>query len=410
MFNVAVIKFKDLIKYLLTLVVIMCIIYIINRYFFCDEKIKFNKINLLQKISNNLNNLNNYSTYPINLEMPIVKKINNEILIDENNENADSEFYAAILGSEFTIMNIDIANINQEVQENNQEVEEQVEEKNIEKNEEQVEEKDIEKNEEKIEETKTDVKTEVVTENPLADKYTDKHNGVKIKNETSFELTDDILDTNGLNINKSNILIFHTHTCESYTSSEKYSYEPTGNFRTTDLNYTVARVGDELDNYLSNYGYDVTHDKTYHDYPKYNGSYTRSFSTVSKLLENKQSDIIIDLHRDAIGSYSSYAPTVKIGDEYCAQIMFVMGTNGGGLNHPNWQSNLKFAIKIQEEANKIYPGLFKPIILRNSRYNQNLGKAACIIEVGSTGNTLEQCLNSMKYLSKIINIALPLNE
>ncbi len=392
MFNVAVIKFKDLIKCFLTLVVIMCIIYIINRYFFCDGKIKFDKISSLQKISNNLNN---YSTYPINLEMPIVKKINNEILIDENNENADSEFYAAILGSEFTIMNIDIANINQDVQE-------QVEEKNIEKNE--------EKNEEKIEETKTDVKTEIVTENPLVDKYTDKHNGVKIKNETSFELTDDILDTSGLNINKSNILIFHTHTCESYTSSEKYSYEPTGNFRTTDLNYTVARVGDELDNYLSNYGYDVTHDKTYHDYPKYNGSYTRSFSTVSKLLENKQSDIIIDLHRDAIGSYSSYAPTVKIGDEYCAQIMFVMGTNGGGLNHPNWQSNLKFAIKIQEEADKIYPGLFKPIILRNSRYNQNLGKAACIIEVGSTGNTLEQCLNSMKYLSKIINIALPLNE
>ena len=69
--------------------------------------------------------------------------------------------------------------------------------------------------------------------------------------------------------------------------------------------------------------------------------------------------------------------------------------------HKDWQENLKFAIKIQEKANELYPGLFKPIILRNSRYNQNLGKAACIIEVGSTGNTLEQCINSMKYLSKV---------
>ena len=64
---------------------------------------------------------------------------------------------------------------------------------------------------------------------------------------------------------------------------------------------------------------------------------------------------------------------------------------------------MKFAVKIQEIANKQYKGLFKPIILRNSRYNQNLGKAACIIEVGATGNTLEQCLNSMKYLAEVIN-------
>ena len=64
---------------------------------------------------------------------------------------------------------------------------------------------------------------------------------------------------------------------------------------------------------------------------------------------------------------------------------------------------MKSAIKLQEKANELYPGLFKPIILRNSRYNQQLAKGACIIEVGATGNTLEQCLNSMKYLAKVIN-------
>ena len=76
---------------------------------------------------------------------------------------------------------------------------------------------------------------------------------------------------------------------------------------------------------------------------------------------------------------------------------------GGGLYHPNWKKNLQFAVKIQEKANELYPDLFKPIILRNSRYNQHLGQAACIIEVGSTGNTLDQCLNSMKYLSAVMN-------
>ena len=83
--------------------------------------------------------------------------------------------------------------------------------------------------------------------------------------------------------------------------------------------------------------------------------------------------------------------------------MFVIGTNGGGLWHPNWQQNLQFAIQLQAKANELYPGLFKPIILRNSRYNQHLGKAACIIEVGATGNTLDQSLTSMKYLAKILD-------
>ena len=33
---------------------------------------------------------------------------------------------------------------------------------------------------------------------------------------------------------------------------------------------------------------------------------------------------------------------------------------------------------------KCIRGLFRPIILRNSRYNQNLADFACIIEVGAT--------------------------
>ncbi len=100
---------------------------------------------------------------------------------------------------------------------------------------------------------------------------------------------------------------------------------------------------------------------------------------------------------------STYAPTVKIGDEYAAQLMFVLGSEGGGNEHPHWKDNLKLAVKIQEKAEELYPGLFKPIILRNSRYNQQLARGASIIEVGATGNTLDQCLVSMKYLSKVLS-------
>lgn len=180
-------------------------------------------------------------------------------------------------------------------------------------------------------------------------------------------------------------------------------YVPSGNFRTIDLNHSVAKVGSVLEESLTSKGFNVIHDMNYHDYPSYNGSYSRSFNTVKSLLaKNPSTQLVIDLHRDAVGSMSNYAPSVKIGDETVAQLMFVMGTNGGGLEHPNWQTNLKFAIKIQEQANQMYPGLFRPIILRNSRYNQNLAESACIIEVGATGNTLEETTASMKYLAEVI--------
>ena len=48
-------------------------------------------------------------------------------------------------------------------------------------------------------------------------------------------------------------------------------------------------------------------------------------------------------------------------------------------------------------------GLFKPILVRNSRYNQQVSSCACIIEVGATGNTMDECLVSMKYLSKVFD-------
>lgn len=248
----------------------------------------------------------------------------------------------------------------------------------------------------------TNVTTEVIPNN-VPNKYTDDYNGVEIKNGTNYNLTEDILNCDNLDFNKKDIMIFHTHTCESYTPTEQYSYEETGTFRSTDLNYSVVKVGDVLTEQLQSYGFNVVHDKTYHDYPAYSGSYGRSEATVNNLLNSHAgTDIIIDLHRDAIGD-TSYAPSVKIGDEVVSQLMFVIGTDGGGLEHPNWKENLKFAIKVQEKANELYPGLFRPILLRNSRYNQQLGKAACIIEVGATGNTLEQSMGSMKYLSKILD-------
>lgn len=269
---------------------------------------------------------------------------------------------------------------------------------------------EIAKEEEKIEEAKTGMGTEIVSGGNINNKYTNEYNGVRIKNESKYELTEEMLMPNIELENKKDVIIYHTHTCESYTQSSGFEYVPSGNFRTTDLNFSVARVGRELKNRLTNYGFNVIHNETYHDYPAYSGSYNRSLSSIKNdLVTNPNAQIVIDLHRDAVGEAGTYAPTVKIGDDYASQIMFVIGTDGGGLTHKDWVQNLKYAIKIVQKGNELYPGLFKPIMVRNSRYNQHVAKAATIMEIGATGNTMEQCLNSMKYLSKVMDEALNKN-
>lgn len=269
--------------------------------------------------------------------------------------------------------------------------------------------KPIEEPEQKEEEKQLEqgeVRTDVATEeqpSSVKNTYNTEMRGVKVRNESKYEITEDMLNQDEV-FRMGKVLIFHTHTCESYTPTDAFSYTHNGNFRTTDRAFSVARVGDELQKNLEQYGISVIHDTTYHDYPNYTGSYGRSMQTVESILKgNADIDIVFDLHRDAIGD-TSYAPKVKIGEEMAAQVMFVMGSDGGGLEHPNWMKNLTFAMQVQEKANEIYPGLMKPIILRNSRYNQNLTKGACIIEVGATGNTMEECLVSMKYFSKILSM------
>ena len=153
--------------------------------------------------------------------------------------------------------------------------------------------------------------------------------------------------------------------------------------------------------------FNVIRDETKHDYPAYSGSYTRSLETIEGILKkNSDAEIVFDIHRDAVGSSSNYAPTVEINGEKVAQLMFVIGTNDGGGKHPNWKNNLKFAVKVQEKANEMYPGLFRSINLRSATFNQKVANCASIIEVGATGNTLEEATASMKYLAKVLDAVL----
>lgn len=375
MINMAVLNLKDIVKYLIKITLVIAMVIGLTKYFSTAKASVAKKAEELEGFS-----------FISCLDVTIPG-------IATNKQNEQTEEVQISPLEKMLYLNLGMLN---SLKDNS--VTKKVEEDNKQANETQ--ENTNQVVDEPLQKAETGLETEVQKTN-VPEKYTSEYKGVKIRNETKYKLTEEILTPN-VTVKKDNILIFHTHTCESYTPSEKYQYKQTGNYRTTDRNFSVVRVGRELDRQLQNYGYKVTHSETYHDYPSYTGSYENSYKTVTNLLQkNKNTDIVIDIHRDAISDYS-YAPTVKIGEEYAAQLMFVIGGNIS-KEHPNWQQNLKFAVKIQQKANKMYPGLFKPIILRYASYNQQTAKAASIIEVGSTGNTMDQALTSMKYLAKVID-------
>lgn len=372
--NVAIFTVKDITKYMIKMLIVFFIIYIVM-YYMSNSGEKFKQI-----ISNEANT--EFFTKCLKISIPLFNNIDN----DNKSINMTN------------IMNIEIAMLNPNIiKEENKEISEI----NIKENQQTVEESGITVSPEF---ENLEVETiENVSEKNYEAGYNLIYNTTKIDNESNRTITEDILIPDVEITNKTDILIFHTHTCESYTPCDTYNYTMTGNYRTTDSNYNVVRVGTELATELTKKGFNIIHDETYHDYPSYSGSYGRSLETVEKILEETNAELVIDIHRDAVGNGDTYGPTVMINGKKVAQLMFVIGTDGGGSEHPNWIENLKIAIKIQEKANEIYPGLFRPIIVRNSRYNQHVAKGACIIEVGATANTLGETLLSMQCLANVLN-------
>ena len=310
MFNVTVLKMRDIFKVIIEITFLVVVVLGISKIFHKDTKENSKGI---QKIENGIKAVSQFSMINcMDQTIPTMSSINEEYknIAKEDDQKEDKNILQEMLKTQISSVNAIKESEEITNKENNENIQEN--EKN------QTEEK------QEIQLAQEGLQTQVITQNPISENSNVTYKNVKIKNQTSYTLTEEMLNPD-ITIENKNIVLFHTHSCESYTSSDKYPYTPTGTFRTTDLNFTVVRVGTELENQLKQYKYNVIHNTDYHDYPSYNGSYTRSLATVENILKTNPSDIIIDVHRDAVGSRSDYAPTVKIGDtDEAAQIMFVI--------------------------------------------------------------------------------------
>ncbi len=229
---------------------------------------------------------------------------------------------------------------------------------------------------------------------------------IQLDNKSGYDVDINGLLNSPLNMKikegEPSVLIVHTHGSEAYTPEKEGLYEESDPYRTENNEYNVVKVGNVLKEELEKYGIPVLHDETLHDYPSYNGSYSRSLATVSEYLEKYPSiKIVIDLHRDAIAKAdgSQYRSTVQIGEDTCSQVLLVMGTDASGLSHPVWQENFKLALRMEYAMNRLYPGLAKPILLSQYRYNQHMTAGSMILEVGCTGNTVSESVRAVRYFA-----------
>ena len=226
--------------------------------------------------------------------------------------------------------------------------------------------------------------------------------GLVIKNSSDYTVNAEELLSQGcpitLEAGVPQILIIHTHSSEAYSPAGLDKYEDLGTNRTLDTNYNVIRIGNELTEIFQSYGLNVIHDTEVYDYPSYTGSYNRSCEAIEKYLaENPSIQIVIDLHRDALCSDEITYKTQADEDGVCAsQIMILVGSDASGLEHPDWQQNLRLALYLQNAVYSKYPSLMRPVQLVSYRYNQHLTHGSMILEVGSNGNTLQEALAAIR--------------
>ena len=219
-----------------------------------------------------------------------------------------------------------------------------------------------------------------------------------ISNSTDYQLSIPALQENFAaerTPEEPQILILHTHGSEAYTPAGGTEVVWSGDHRTTDSRYNVVKVGDVMAEVFAEAGISVLHDRTLYDYPSsYNEAYDKSLAAIQSYLAQYPSiQFILDIHRDAIadaqGNQYKVVSTID-GVGTAAQMTLVMGSDGSGLTHPNWMENLKLAVALQQDILTEYPTLMRPILLRNSRYNQHATVGSLLVEVGAAGNSPEE--------------------
>jgi len=202
------------------------------------------------------------------------------------------------------------------------------------------------------------------------------------------------------------VLIYHTHSSEMYLGAQAAS----GNYQNAHYVFSsnndtkitgIMEVGNHLAEALRSQGIGVIHSTAIHDWPTLSSSYVNSERTVKAILaQNPDIRFVFDVHRDA----NVPDRTVVINGRQVARVLLVVATAQDiPQSHPHWEENYQFALEFYRTAERMYPGLMRPMqIRRDARYNQHLHQNSILIEIGSVENTIEEALLAAELVATVI--------
>lgn len=207
-------------------------------------------------------------------------------------------------------------------------------------------------------------------------------------------------------LNEPKILIFHTHTNESFVDSDM----------SKGLQEGICGVGEELKRILEEeYGISVLHHMGVYDVVngvgQRTGAYERSGPAVEEILKQYPSiEVCIDLHRDGVPE--NIRLVTEIDGKSCAKVMFVNGicrlSSNGHAEPVSWlendyiKENLAFSLQMQTLAGQNYPGLTRKIYLNPYRFILHYIPRSTLIEVGAQTSTKQEAKNAMKPLAEVL--------
>ena len=225
---------------------------------------------------------------------------------------------------------------------------------------------------------------------------------------TDIDIEKELQSELGFKIEKTDkpqVLIYHTHTSESYLPYDTGYFFESFFPRSTERSENVCAVGEEIARQLNAEGIVTIHDTTLHDYPSYSGAYNRSLETINEYLEKYPSiKVVLDIHRDGIGTDTEkYKPVFTAGGIQGAQAMILAGYNyDGSESFSDWEYNLRFALRLQKTAGELYPGMMRPLNFSDFVYNMDVNTGSLLIEVGGEANTIEEARYTGCLLGKVI--------
>ena len=141
-------------------------------------------------------------------------------------------------------------------------------------------------------------------------------------------------------------------------------------------------------------------------------AYDYAYERVAQVLaENPSIEVVIDLHRDGVND--NLHLVTEVNGKQTAKIMFFNGISRlnsigeiGYLYNPYREQNLAFSLQMKVLAEEYFTGFTRKNYIQAYQYNLHLRPKSMLIEAGAQTNTVQEELNAMEPLAKLLDLEL----